>query len=138
MDNPKYRDLGLLIIRLALAMVMMYHGCQKLFGWFGGNGLTATLQGFEKGFGIPPFLGILAVIAEFFGGLGLAVGLLTRIAAFGVAFTMGVAAWTHLSKGDPWTKVEFPLMLGLVAVGLLLTGAGQYALDGKLGGKKRR
>lgn len=138
MDSPKVRDLGLLLIRLALAMVMMYHGSQKLFGLFGGSGLTATLSGFESGLGIPPWLGMLAVIGEFFGGLGIAVGLLTRIAAFGVAFTMGVAAWTHLSKGDPWNKAEFPLMLALVAVGILLTGAGSYGLDGKLGRAKKR
>lgn len=138
MDSPKVRDLGLLVIRLALAMVMMYHGSQKLFGLFGGNGLTATLSGFESGLGIPPWLGILAVISEFFGGLGIAVGLLTRVAAFGVIVTMGVAAWTHLSKGDPWNKVEFPLMLALVAVGILLTGAGSYGLDGKFGRTKKR
>lgn len=128
-NSAKLADAGLLVLRLALGIVMMYHGAQKLFGAFGGNGLSQTLEMFQSGMGIPQWLGMLAVIAEFFGGLGIVVGLLTRIASFGVAVTMGVAAFVHFNKGDGWSKVEFPATLMAIAVCLMLTGAGAISLD---------
>ena len=136
-DNQKLRDFGLLLIRVALAMVMIHHGAQKLFGLFGGKGLVATLEGFQAGMGIPQWLGMLAVIAEFFGGLGLAVGLLTRLAAFGVFVTMAVAAFTHIQKGDSFAGFEFPLALALVALGIMATGAGQFAVEAMFKKKRR-
>jgi putative oxidoreductase len=67
------------LVRLALGIVMFAHGCQKMLGWFGGAGFTATMAGFSHRFGAP--LAFLAICAEFFGGLGLIFGFLTRIAA---------------------------------------------------------
>ena len=69
-----------LILRLTLAVVMFPHGAQKMLGWFGGYGFRATMAYFTKS-GFPPALAFLAVMAEFLGPLGLAIGLLTRIAA---------------------------------------------------------
>jgi putative oxidoreductase len=88
-----------LILRLTLAVVMFPHGAQKMLGWFGGHGFKNTIQFFTSS-GIPAGLALLAIAAEFLGSLGLAVGLLTRVAAFGIACVMLVAiATVHWSHG---------------------------------------
>ena len=86
-------SVGALILRLTLAVVLFPHGAQKVLGWFGGPGLKATLQYFTSA-GIPTVFGLLAIAAEFLGPLGLAVGLLTRVAAFGIVCVMLVAIIT--------------------------------------------
>ena len=88
-----------LILRLTLAVVMFPHGAQKALGWFGGEGLTPTLQFFTSA-GIPPVLAWLVIAAEFLGPLGLAVGLLTRLAALGIAGVMiGAIKMVHWKNG---------------------------------------
>src|SRR5438067_12759463 len=90
---------ALTIARLGLGVVMYPHGAQKLLGWFGGNGFTATMGFFEHQ-GIPAPLAFLAIVAEFFGGLGLILGFLTRIASFGVLCNMAVAiGMVHARNG---------------------------------------
>src|SRR5437773_9295245 len=79
-----------LILRLTLAVVMFPHGAQKTLGWFGGYGFRGTIAYLAKS-GFPPALAFLAIMAEFLGPLGLAVGLLTRVAALGIAVVMLVA-----------------------------------------------
>ena len=134
----KAADVAVFILRLSLGLAMMYHGSQKLFGLFGGPGYEAVIEGFQMRNGIPPLFGWLAIIAEFFGGFGLVVGLLTRVAAFGVACTMAVAVYTHVSRGDPAPRVELPLAFFTIAVGILLLGAGRFSLDHYFfGGGKR-
>src|ERR671917_241579 len=98
--RPWAHDAGLLLVRAGLAGPMLYHGSQKLFGWFGGYGIEGT-AGWMASQGIPfPVLSTaLAGGAEFFGGLALLLGLLTRPAAVALAFTMLVAAWTHRAGG---------------------------------------
>jgi len=81
----------LMIVRLVLGVVFLAHGCQKVFGWFGGSGFSATMGMFENYMHIPAPLAFLAIMAEFLGGLGLVVGLLGRVAAFGIAVEMLVA-----------------------------------------------
>ncbi|MGH8072183.1 MAG: DoxX family protein, partial [Candidatus Entotheonellia bacterium] len=87
-----------LILRLTLAVVIFPHGAQKVFGWFGGHGFKNTLQFFASS-GIPTGFALLAIAAELLGSLGLAVGFLTRVAAFGIACVMLVAIatvhWPH-------------------------------------------
>src|SRR4029079_2337628 len=73
-----------LVLRLLLGGVMFPHGAQKALGWWGGHGLNATIQGFTTHMGIPLVFAWLAVAAECLGSLGLIVGLLTRVAAFGI------------------------------------------------------
>lgn len=81
-------------------VVSFPHGAQKALGWFGGPGFKATLDQFDKEMGIPAPLAVLAIAAELFGSIGLIVGCLTRIAAFGIACTMIVAAlMVHLRFG---------------------------------------
>ena len=71
------------ILRITLTVVMFPHGAQKVLGWFGGHGFRGTMKYFTDS-GIPAVFARLAIAAEFLGSLGLAVGLLTRIAAFGI------------------------------------------------------
>src|SRR3989441_8955173 len=87
-----------LILRLTLAVVMFPHGAQKTLGWFGGYGFRRTMAYFTKS-GFPRILAFLALIAEFLGPLGLAIGLLTRIAALGIAVVMFVAILRHKQHG---------------------------------------
>src|SRR5881409_3223911 len=84
-------DWVLTIVRVVLGVVLFAHGAQKLLGWFGGQGFSVTVRTFRDQLGIPAPLACLAIAAEFFGGLGLIVGLLTRIAALGIAITITVA-----------------------------------------------
>src|ERR1700730_14672501 len=84
-------DWVLTVIRVVAGGVMIPHGMQKLFGWFGGPGFTGTIHGFGSR-GIPAVLVFLVIMAEFFGALGLILGCLTRIAAFGIMVDMIVAA----------------------------------------------
>jgi len=87
-----------LILRLTLAVVMFPHGAQKALGWFGGQGFRGTMAYFTKS-GFAPALAFLAVITEFLGPLGLAIGLLTRVAALGIAVVMLVAILVHKQHG---------------------------------------
>jgi putative oxidoreductase len=126
-----------LLLRLTLAVVMFPHGAQKTLGWFGGHGLRGTLAFFGKQ-GIPMPLALLAVAAEFLGSLGLAVGLLTRVAAFGIACVMLVAIasvhakvgffmnWNGTQKGEGF---EYHLLALGIAIALIIGGAGRWSLD---------
>src|SRR5215468_1287658 len=88
-----------LILRITLAIVIFPHGAQKVLGWFGGHGFKGTMKYFADS-GIPAVFARLAIAAEFLGPLGLAVGLLTRVAAFGIACVMLVAIVTvHWRNG---------------------------------------
>src|SRR5258705_8899279 len=80
-------DVVPLVLRLTLAIVMFAHGAQKVLGWFGGSGLRGTLDFLRKSGGPSP-VAVLTIMAEFLGPLGLAVGLLTRVAALGIAAVM--------------------------------------------------
>src|SRR5260370_3948057 len=95
-DNSK----ATAILRLVLGIVFFAHGAQKLLGWFGGPGFSGSMGLFTGYLHIPAPLAFLAIAAEFFGGLGLILGFLTRIAAFGIAMNMVVAiAMSHISFG---------------------------------------
>src|SRR5881396_116631 len=97
------------ILRLVLGVVFFAHGAQKMLGWFGGYGFSGTMGFFTGMMHIPAPFAFLAIAAEFFGGLGLILGFLTRIAAFGIAANMLVAiATVHHSYGFfmNWTGTQ--------------------------------
>lgn len=129
-------DIGLLLIRLVIGILFIGHGAQKLFGWFGGNGLEGTGGWFES-IGIKPgyTMALLAGLVEVLGGLLFAVGLLTPIAGIMIAATMVVSiAKVHGGNGI-WAQAngyEYNLTLLAVAIGIALIGPGQYALDSLL------
>src|SRR5690606_13384493 len=100
------------LVRIITGLLLIPHGAQKLFGWFGGYGLQATGEYFETALGITPgvLMAALAGSVEFFGGLALVLGLLTRPAAVAVAVLMGVALSVHVPAGFFWTDggIEYP------------------------------
>ncbi len=130
-------DFGVMVVRVALGAVMFPHGAQKVLGWFGGYGFGPTLDAFVTQMGIPVPLALLAFAAEFLGGLGLIVGLLGRVAAFGVLSVMAVAATTHLQNGFfmNWAGnqggegYEFHLLAGAMAIAVIIKGSGALSLD---------
>jgi putative oxidoreductase len=131
-------DWVLTMVRVILGVVLFAHGAQKLLGWFGGPGLSATLKMFRDQLRIPAPLAFLAIAAEFFGGLGLIVGLLTRIAALGIAITMVVAmVMVHLRYGfflnwfgnKPGHGIEYHLIVIALAIVVMVKGAGAFSFD---------
>jgi putative oxidoreductase len=128
---------GILFIRVVVGLVLVPHGAQKLFGWFGGHGLRGTASFFGGlGFRAPLSMALAAGLAEFGGGLLFAAGLLTPIAALLIAVTMLTAIWTvHWRKGF-WNTAggyEYNLVIWSTAVGIAATGGGRYSLDAVLG-----
>ncbi|HEX6098858.1 MAG TPA: DoxX family protein [Thermoanaerobaculia bacterium] len=138
-------SVSLLVLRVALGIVILPHGLQKVFGWFGGWGLDGTLGWFAS-IGIPAFLGILAIAADFAGALALIAGLGTRIAAFGIGVNMIVAAlfvhrangffmnWAGNQKGEGF---EFHILAAAMSLALVLGGAGRWSLDRLLSSRKQ-
>jgi putative oxidoreductase len=122
-----------LALRIPVGIVLAAHGAQKLFAWFGGYGLEGTGQwmasiGLEPGY----LMALLAGSTEFFGGLALVLGLLTRPAAIVSAFTMIVAIFSvHISHGLFLTNngYEYALTLLAATVALAIQGAGSYSID---------
>ena len=134
------------ILRLILGIVFFAHGAQKMLGWFGGNGFSATMGFFEQNMHVPALLAFLAIAAEFFGSIGLILGFLTRIAAFGITVNMLVAIaavhasnglfmnWSGQQKGEGF---EYHLLVLAITIVLMIRGAGAFSLDGVLAGGKR-
>lgn len=126
------------ILRLTLAIVMFPHGAQKILGWFGGYGFKGTMHFFTEQMGIPALFAFLAMMAEFAGSLGLFLGLLTRIAALGIAVNMMVAIltvhfgngffmnWYGAQKGEGF---EYHLLALGIALSVIIRGGGAYSLD---------
>jgi len=130
-----------LILRLALGIVMLPHGLQKVFGWFGGFGFSTTMSymtGYEH---IPAVFAFLAILAESLGSVALIVGGLSRIAAFGIGIEMIVAAWmVHLKNGFfmNWSGhqagegFEFHVLMVAMAITIMMIGAGKWSIDGAI------
>jgi putative oxidoreductase len=134
----------LTLIRVVAGCVMLPHGMQKTFGWFGGAGFTATIHGFgQRGFAAP--LVILVIAAEFLGSIGLIIGFLSRIAAFGIAVDMAVAAitvtskfglfinWAGKQKGE---GMEYQLLMIAMTLAIVIAGGGALSVDRALAGGK--
>ncbi|WP_424216667.1 DoxX family protein (plasmid) [Streptomyces sp. BI20] len=124
-------DTGLLLLRLVLGLTVAAHGAQKLFGWFGGGGIEGTGAFFgASGYPAPEFFAVVAGLTEVLGGLGVALGLLTPLAAAGVAGTLvNAVAVKGLGAFFAPAGVEYELLLVAAAAALALTGPGRYAAD---------
>jgi len=125
-----------LVLRLPIGLILMAHGAQKLFAWFGGYGLEGTGQ-WMASIGLAPgyLMAILAGSAEFFGGLLLVIGLLVRPASLVLALTMLVAIFSvHIGNGlfMSTNGYEYALTLLVVFVSLAYQGAGKHSLDAVL------
>jgi putative oxidoreductase len=131
-------DSGILIVRLVVGLYVAGHGAQKLFGWFGGPGLGATIGGMGNGLGFRParFWAMSLSVAETVGGLLMVLGLLGPLGPMAVAGAMfGAAVFGHWSKG-PWSArggYELAATNLAVALGVALLGVGSLSLDAWLG-----
>ena len=131
-------DIATAIVRLVLGVIFFAHGAQKMLGWFGGYGFSGTMGFFTGMMHIPALFAFLAIAAEFFGGLGLIFGFLTRIAALGIFCNMIVAVtmvhhqfgffmnWTGAQKGEGY---EYHLLIVAVTALLMIRGAGAASID---------
>jgi len=131
-------DLTLTILRLVLGVVFFAHGAQKVLGWFGGYGFSGTMGFFTQQMHIPALFAFLAICAEFLGGLGLLLGLLGRVAAFGIACNMVVAIymvhrhvgffvnWSGQQKGEGY---EYHLLAIAITLAIMIKGSGALSLD---------
>ncbi|MBF6328044.1 DoxX family protein [Nocardia transvalensis] len=126
--DTRATDAGLLVLRLGFGLLLAVHGTQKLFGWFGGFGWSATAQAFD-GMGYNPgkFFGTLAGLSEIGGGLLLAAGLLTPLGA-AIALGTMLNAFTATWSGG-FAQWEMSVLFALPAAALAFTGPGRYSLD---------
>lgn len=138
-------DISFLILRVILGIVMFPHGAQKMLGWWGGGGFSGSV-GFFTSQGVPAALAVLVILGEFLGSLGLIVGLLTRIAAFGITCVMlGAIFMVHMPNGFfmNWTGqqggegFEYHLLVLAITVVLMIRGGGLYSLDRKIAGSEK-
>ena len=129
--------LGVLILRIVVGLTMAAHGSQKLFGWFGGPGRRGTAGMFgQLNFRRPLAMAALAGLSEFGGGVLLALGLLTPLAAVAIAVVMINAIWTvHIRNGFFATAggYEFNLVLIAAVAAISAIGPGRASLDHALG-----
>jgi len=124
------------MVRVATGLLLVPHGAQKLFGWFGGYGLEATGQFFATKLGLPASLALLTGLIEVFGGIALALGFLTRPVAALVFGLMAVAVFhVHAGMGFFWTSggYEYPLFWAIVALAFAIRGGGRYSVDALIG-----
>ena len=131
-------DWTLTVLRLVMGAVFFAHGAQKMLGWFGGYGFSGTMGFFTNVMHIPAPLAFLAICAEFLGGIGLILGALGRLAAFGIACNMLVAVlmvhtqfglfmnWSGQQKGEGF---EFHLLAIAIAIVLMARGSGAFSVD---------
>lgn len=131
-------DYAITILRVVAGIVFFAHGSQKMLGWFGGYGFSGTMGFFTHQLGIPAPFAFLAICAEFFGGLGLIVGFLGRIAAFGIMCNMIVAVmmihrhnglfmnWFGNQKGEGY---EYHLLAIAVMLAIIIEGSGAFSVD---------
>lgn len=140
MSHP-VKDAGLLVLRAGVGGVLLAHGCQKLFGWFGGHGLTATAGAFESmGFTPGRPSALAAGLGEAGGGALIALGLATPVAGAAAAGTMIAASAVHAPAGFFAQRggYEYSALLGVSTAALALTGPGGWSLDRALGYRLNR
>ena len=138
-------DVTALVLRVMLGLVFFPHGAQKVLGWFGGYGFSGSMGFFTDKLGIPGLFAFLAIMAEFLGSLGLISGLLTRVAAFGIAVNMVVAVYMlHFKNGffmnwfgnQAGEGFEYHLLVIAIAIALIIKGGGTWSVDKVISEKK--
>jgi putative oxidoreductase len=141
-SNPVYaffatpKNFGPLILRMMLATVFIYHGGQKAFGFFGGEGWSGTLKTFsgEGGMGFSVAIAVFVMVTEVLSAIALFFGFLTRLAALGVMAVMSGALY-YVHAGQGWDGCEFPFAVLMVAVALLFLGGGRLSIDRMISGQ---
>lgn len=124
------------LLRFCVGLWFVPHGMQKLFGAFGGGGIAGTAGFLESvGYTMPTFWTVVIALLEFFGGLALAVGLLTRPVALAFFIFMINAVLFHWGNGFFWTDAgwEYPALWGIVALVFVIHGGGNLSVDRAIG-----
>lgn len=122
------------MLRIVLGAILIPHGCQKLFGWFGGMGFVRFSALFDQlGYKPGVFWVVVVGLTELAGGIMLILGLFTRFAAAGVVIFMVNAIWFTSAKGFFWTAggSEFSILILAVALVFLVRGGGEFSIDSK-------
>ena len=135
-STPRQASIGLLVLRVVAGIIFAAHGAQKLFV-YGFDGVTGAFAG--MGIPLPMIAGPAVALLEFFGGLALIAGVLTRLTGLGLAITMlGAIVFAHISAGffAP-NGFEFPLALLGISAAIALAGAGEHSVDAALARKRR-
>lgn len=126
------------ILRFALGVVMLPHGAQKLFGWFGGYGFSATMDFFTKSMKLPWIISVLVILIEFLGSAGLILGFVSRVWAFLLIIVMSGAIYTTNMKNGFFMNwfgnqsgegYEYHLLVIGMCIAIVLTGSGKYSID---------
>lgn len=135
-SNTTLLNVSILLLRLAVGIILFVAGAGKVMGWFGGQGIDATIDIFVSKMGIHPILAYLSCYTEFIGGFLLIVGLLTRPAAFAITINMLVATVLMLPNGF-MTGASYPFSVMVSSLVILLAGPMGYSLDALIFGKGR-
>jgi putative oxidoreductase len=130
--NNKALSTGLLLLRCMTGLILFVAGAGKVFGWFGGMGLTATLAIFKSGMGIPAWLTYISCFTELIGGLFLILGFLTRPAAFALFINMLVATILVGAKNFFMGGGAYPCSLMISAFVIFLAGPFSFSIDALL------
>jgi putative oxidoreductase len=126
------------VARIVLGIIFFAHGAQKLLGWYGGPGLASSMRTFTEHLHLPPTMAFLVIAGELFSGVGLIVGLFSRIAALVIALTMvGAIATVHFRFGlflnwfgtQEGHGIEYHLLTIALALVIVVQGAGTFSLD---------
>lgn len=134
----KYRNIGLLILRIGLGVMFILHGYPKLFGGpevWEQVGATTSAIGVDL---LPVALGFLVGITEFFGGIFLLFGIFYRPTLGFLIFVMVIAASTHIANGDPFSVISHPIKIAIVFIAMLFLGPGKYNLKKRLRTRRKR
>ena len=132
---------GALVARLALGIVLFPHGAQKMLGWFGGYGFTATIDAFTDQMELPWLVAFAVICIEFFGSIFIVLGLASRLWSLAIGgLFIGIIFTTHLEHGffmnwygnQAGEGYEYALLMVGIALAVLINGSGKYALDTQL------
>jgi len=135
------------ILRILLGVVILPHGAQKLLGWFGGGGFSASMSWFESSLHIPAIFALLAILAESVGAVALIAGFFTRVAALAISVNMVVAValvhvkngffmnWTGTGKGEGF---EYHILAVAIGLALMTMGGGRWSVDGVIAKRLKR
>lgn len=136
--SGKYRNVGLLILRIGLGIILIIHGTPKLFG---GPEMWTEVGQATQSIGIhfiPMFFGFMAAITEFFGGLFLIFGLFFKPTLSMLIVVMLVATTSSIAAGDNFTSISHSIELAIVFISLLFIGPGKLSLDNRLQSRNHR